>query len=135
MVSHLYVACSGKILEFYALCGSVARRLICAGVKRHPLTRRKQGAIVLGTAFPVINAVAVADPQPSLGAKQPHGLLHQAREEGRAIGTELAGVDVLSRLLDDAGAPTRPVTGRSIGVLGPETVQDPSPMQPIVHER
>src|SRR5215204_2973163 len=50
---------SGVMLNYYALCGSTARGLICAGSKRHPLTRMEQRAVVLGAAVPVINAVAV----------------------------------------------------------------------------
>src|SRR3712207_968215 len=107
------------------LCDGPARRLICVGSKRHPLTPVEERAVTLATAVAVVDAVAIADPKPSLGAKQPNRLLHQAGEERRAIGTELARVDVLSRFLDEAGAPTRPITGRSIGVLGPEAAQDP----------
>jgi hypothetical protein len=90
------------------LRGNTARRLICAGSKRHPLTGGEQGTVVLRTAVPVVDPVAVADTQAVLGAKQPNRLLHQAREECRAIRTELADVDVLGGLLDDAGAPPGP---------------------------
>jgi len=107
------------------LCDDSIRRLICASVKRHPLTAGEQGAVVLGTAVPVINAVAIADAQAVLGTKQPHRLLHQTREKRRAVGTKLASVDVLSGLLDDAGAPAWPVTSRSIGVLGPKATKMP----------
>src|SRR5215207_5452355 len=51
------------------LCNSPVRRLICVGSKRHPLTCGKQGAIVLGTAVAVVDAVAVADAEPVLGCK------------------------------------------------------------------
>src|SRR4051812_25933905 len=90
------------------LCGSPPRRLICAGSKRHPLTAVKEQAVVLGTAVAVVDPIAVADAEPVLGAKQPNRLLHQAREESRAVRAELAGVDVLGGLLDDAGAPAWP---------------------------
>src|SRR5215210_3678206 len=91
---------SDATLQFYTpLCDSAIRRLICAGSKRHPLTAGKQRAGVLSTAVAVVDAVAVANAKPHLGAKQPHSLLHQAREERRAVGAKLARVDLLSRLL------------------------------------
>src|SRR4051812_13722601 len=128
-------SCIRPLECFAMLCGSPERRLISAGSKRHPLTAVKERAVVLGTAVAVVDAVAIADAEPVLGAKQPNRLLDQAWEDSRAIGAELAGVDVLSRLLNDAGAPARPVTGRSIGVLGPEAAQGPGSVQPVVHER
>ena len=43
---------------FRALCGSPARRLICMGAKRHPLTPMEQRAVVLGTAVAAVDTVA-----------------------------------------------------------------------------
>ena len=71
----------------------------------------------------VVDAVAVANPKASLGAKHPDGLRQEAGEKCWAVGTEAAGVDAPRRLLDEAGAPARPITRRSIGVLGAETAQ------------
>ncbi len=86
-------------------------------------------------AVAVVDAVAVANPKVSLGAEQPHRLLHQTREERRTIRAERASIDTLSGLLDDAGAPARPITRRAIRVLSAETAQRACSVQPIVHQR
>jgi hypothetical protein len=78
-----------------------------------------------GAAVAVVDAVAVANPEVSLGAEHPDRLLQEAGEKRWAVGTELAGVDAPRRLLDDADTTTRPiasyagiwVTARSGGAL------------------
>src|SRR5215204_4258057 len=86
--------------------------------ERHTLAGFEQRAVRLRTAIAVIDAVAVANCQVGFGAKPPNRLLHQPGEECRALRTELAGVDVPCRFLDDAGATTWPVAVRSVRVLG-----------------
>ena len=76
-------------------------------------TRQLKAANVLARPT-VVDLIAVADVQPVLGAKGqtgPKGMPHKPRESSRKAGVERPYIDPLSRLLDAAGAPTRPVMG------------------------
>src|SRR5215218_10396533 len=103
--------------------------------KRNAFAGYKEWAPRLRAAVAVVDAIAVADPEVSLGAEHPDRLLQEAGEKRWAVGTELAGVDAPRRLLDDAGTTTRPIARRSIRVLGAETAQRARSVQPIVHQR
>ena len=103
--------------------------------KRNAFAGYKEWASRLRASVAVVDAVAVADPKVSLGAEHPDRLLQEAREKRWAVGTELAGVDAPSRLLDDAATTTRPIARRSIPGLGAETAQRARSVQPIVHQR
>src|SRR3954470_17540488 len=103
--------------------------------ERHAFAGYKEWESRLGAAVAVVDAVAVADPEVSLGAEHPDRLLQEAGEKRWAVGTESAGVDAPRRLLDDAGTTTRPIARRSIPVLGAETAQRTRSVQPIVHQR
>ena len=91
----------------------------CRYCEQPCLAARRRGQDMSARKGPsaVVDAVAVANPKVSLGAKHPDGLRQEAGEKCWAVGTEAAGVDAPRRLLDEAGAPARPITRRSIGVL------------------
>ena len=86
--------------------------------KRFAFAGYKEWASRLRAAVAVVDAVAVADPEVSLGAEHPDRLLQEAGEKRWPFGTELAGVDAPRRLLDDAGTTTQSIARRSIRVLG-----------------
>src|SRR3954470_4401880 len=77
--------------------------------KRFAFAGYKEWASRLRAAVAVVDAVAVANPEVSLGAKHPDRLLQEAGEKRWAVGTELAGVDASRRLLDEAGTTTQSI--------------------------
>jgi hypothetical protein len=72
----------------------------------------------------VVNAVAIADIEPALGAIPPNRVLNEPRKHRREHGIEGAGVDPSRYGFDDLSAAAGPVTGRAIGVVRAEPVQD-----------
>jgi hypothetical protein len=91
-------------------------------------------ALFIVTAFPVVNLIAVADVEALLGAVPPDRVLNEPRERRWEPAVELPGVDPLGDRFDDVGAAAWPVAGDAIRVVGPEPVQDPGPVQEIVHQ-
>src|SRR5215211_3652885 len=95
--------------------GLLKSTLTWGGPQRHAITAPEQGAFGIGAAGPVINREPVAEPKPGLSTQAPNCNLNVARKGLRKAGVERPSVDPLSRLLDDVGAASRPVTPRSIG--------------------
>ena len=63
---------------------------VASWAERHTGTVLEDGAAHALAGPAVLNLIVVANAQPSLGAKQPNRLLHQAGEESRAVWVELA---------------------------------------------
>ena len=85
-------------------------------------------------AYTIVDAVSVADVEPALGAEPPDRMLHQAREVGRPLRAETAGVDPFRAAFQHLGAAARRVAQTTIGVGGPHRLNDAGSVQPIVHE-
>ena len=59
----------------------------------------------------VVDAVAVADSEPALGAVPPDRVLHEPRKHRRERGIEGAGIDPFGHVFDDFRAAAWPVAG------------------------
>jgi hypothetical protein len=90
--------------------------------------------LYIAAALPVVNLIAVADVEALLGAVPPDRVLNESRKRPGKLEVELPGVDLPGDRFDDVGAAARPVTGGAIGMVGSEPVQDPGPVQEVVHE-
>ena len=92
-------------------------------------------AIDIVARLAIINAIAVADIEPRLGAITPDGVLHEPQEEGREGRIERTGVDLLGRQSNNVSAAAGPIAGRAIGVVSLESAQDAGAVQEVVHQR
>jgi hypothetical protein len=73
--------------------------------------------------------------RPCWGAVSPDRKLNEPRKRWRKPAVELGGVDLLGDDIDDFSAAAWPVAADAVGVVRSEPVQDPGPVQEIVHER
>jgi hypothetical protein len=90
--------------------------------------------LYIAAAFPVVDLIAVANVEALLGAVSPDRVLNKPRKGPWKPSVELPGVNVLGDRFDDFGATARPVAREAIGMVGSEPVQDPGPVEEIVHE-
>jgi hypothetical protein len=84
--------------------------------------------------FSIIDLIAVADVEALLGAVSPDRVLNEPRKRPRKPAVELPGVDLLGNRVDDVSAAAGPVAGEAVGMVGPEPVQNASPVQEIVDQ-
>ena len=107
--------------------------LVCL-MQPFSITTTVYRALFVVAALAIIDLIAVANAEALLGAVPPDGVLNEPRERPGKPPVELSGLDLLGDRLDDVGAAARPVAGDAVRVVGPEPVQDPGPVQKVVHQ-
>src|SRR5689334_3775000 len=90
--------------------------------------------INVAAPLPVIDPIAIANGQATLGAISPDSMLDEPRKHGRKSRVEGTGVDPASGLTNNVGAAAGPVTADAIRMVGPEPMQDPGAVQKVVHQ-
>ena len=82
----------------------------------------------------IVNAIAVADSKPTLGAVPPDRLLNEPGKHRRERRIEGPRVDPIGHGFNDFSAAASSVAGRAIGMVGAEPVQDAGAVQKVVNE-
>jgi hypothetical protein len=100
----------------------------------HPITHQADPAIQVVAALDIINAIAVADIEAALAAIPPNCVLDEPGKGLRKRWIELPGIDPLGHVLNDVGAAAESVASQPVLVLRLEPLQDPGPVQKIVHQ-
>ena len=103
-------------------------------MQRNAITHEPRSTLSIAASFGVIDTIAVADVETVLTAVMPNRVLHEPRERPRKRRIELACIDPLRHALKNLSTSTRPIAGRSIGVLGAKSPQNAGPMQKIMHQ-
>ena len=82
----------------------------------------------------VVDPIAVTDVEAVLRAIPPDRALHEPRERRRECRIELPRINVRGNQIDNGRTAAWPVAGQAIGVVCPEPVQAPGPVQEVVHQ-
>jgi hypothetical protein len=103
--------------------------------RRNTITNTIDLTVDVVARLAIINAIAVADIEAELAAVSPDRVLN---EPGEGLGerwVELPGIDLVGNGLNDLSTAALLITGRPIGMDGIEALQDPGPVQKVVHQR
>ena len=108
--------------------------LILLIIERNSIANIMNLTVDILARLAVIDAIAIADIEPALGAIPPDRVLDEPRKDRWKGGVERAGIDPFGHGFNDLGAAARPVAGRAIGVVGAKPVQDARAVQKVVNE-
>jgi hypothetical protein len=112
-----------------------ALRLTACPAKRNANTHRADSTIHVAAAAAVIDAIAVANVEATLGAIPPDRVLDEPGKGLWKRRIELPRVDPVGHSLNNVSTAAGPVAGRAIRVVRVEPGQDAGPVHQVVHQR
>ena len=103
-------------------------------VQRKAITAAIEPAEAVGAGHSIVDIIAITDVEARPGAIAPNRVLHETREDFGEAPVELPGIDLGRDQANHADTALGAITGRAIGVLGIEAVQNAGSPEKIVHQ-